>query len=819
MIKTYRFFTFLFFQISLVLLGLFSREVYAADYYFSSSTGSDDFSIQEAQSYNTPWASIQKLNEMSALLKAGDRILFKRGDVFHGTIRLTRGGSLDNPIYFDAYGEGERPVITSLVEIVDWVSIGDGLYQAQLTAINSENLNVVLLEGEIKEKGRYPNAEAPNSGFLSIKSLNNDFSISGAELPFNAKGGEIVIRKNQWVVDTYPVKESNAGRVDFWNQGNSPYKPLVGFGYFIQNHPLVLDKFGEWSYSKTDKVLTVYFGDENPSNCKVEIATANYLMINDFHVPHLSFSNLHFRGANKNLLNIEQSRGVSIDQCLLQYAGENAIYSYGTPDFIVSNNTIQYSLNGGIFFWHTTPNASITDNVIEHTMPFQGMSKNSDLNGIGIYIAANADGSQIIRNKVLYTGYNGIHFGGDSTVVKNNLVDTYCLWKQDGGGIYMNSDGLRNRNNKGRQIIGNIVLNGVGSSDGTSEDFALAEGIYLDDNTSGVLLKGNTIAHINGKGIYLHNANAIQIEENLVYDTDVQLKLSHDQLGTPIRNVRIEGNYFSSIRDKEFVYSFTSIKDDIGEVGIVKNNYFLDPYNQHLIVETKKAFNAPANIKDLQSWQKTYNYDLSSTMEQMNVAKYDIAYEKVLKNSDVSSHKDIVAGIYNADSEWGATGEKEGALAVVPNNEKAALVYIQLGKLSIGEQVLLEMNVKSLPNNKAVEVFLEKSFDYNQVEAISYFNTAEDMGRIKVLLSPLVASESESLVLRVPTAIKKLWIDKIKVSKVRATNKKDQVFFRYNYSEHTVEFPLDGTYKSSTGELVKDQVVLAPYKSILLVKQ
>ncbi|REG81419.1 right-handed parallel beta-helix repeat-containing protein [Algoriphagus antarcticus] len=806
------------FLICLGILLLSSHSILATDYYFSASSGSDKYTLDESQSSLTPWRSIQKLNEISASLKAGDRVLFKRGDIFHGTIILSRGGTSGNPIFFDAYGTGEKPIITSLIKIETWDHIGDGVYRSKISDIASNKLKILLIDDELKEVGRFPNFDDGNAGYLTIKSLNNDLSINGKDIPFDANGGEIVIRKNQWIIDTYPIKQSKDGTVDYWNVGKSNYRPVEGFGYFIQNHVKTLDQFGEWSYSKDEKNLSIYFGDRRPSEASIEIATNDYLLVSNLLVHNLSFKNLHFKGANKNLINIEKSSNIVIDKCLLEYAGENAVYSFNTPDFTLTNNEIRYALSGAIFFWHGTPRSVILNNLIESSMPFQGMAKNSDLTGIGIYIAGDAEDSQIINNRIIDTGYSGIHFGGNNSVVKNNLVKNFCLWKQDGGGIYMNSEGLVNINNVGREIVGNIVLNGMGASNGTNEDYNIAEGIYLDDDTRGVKIEQNTVAHINGKGIYLHNANSVDIVGNLFFDCEVQLQLSHDILGNPIRDVIITNNQFSSTRDREIIFSVSSIKTDIDKIGFSSNNYFLNPYNREFIFVTKEPGYSYGKMRSFEDWSGTFGFEESSIEQQFSLSRYKILSEEIIKKIDFKADVKAISGTYNASSSWVGTSYNNGLLKVTPNSSKEALIYIQIGQIASEEIILVEMDVQSESENQTIEIFLEKTFNINQDLAISYFNSSPKGESVSIFLKSLVETNQESVVFRIPSNLQPLLIDNIKIAKITREENINQFFFRFNYSEEIASFPLIGIYKNANGQVFKDSISINPFRSVLLVK-
>lgn len=76
-------------------------------YYFSSTEGDD---TNSGLSPEEPFQNLAKAEELN--LKAGDQLLFKRGDIWYGTVTLDlNGGSKENPIVISAYGdeEEERP--------------------------------------------------------------------------------------------------------------------------------------------------------------------------------------------------------------------------------------------------------------------------------------------------------------------------------------------------------------------------------------------------------------------------------------------------------------------------------------------------------------------------------------------------------------------------------------------------------------------------------------------------------------------------------------------------------------------------------------
>src|SRR5690554_5713730 len=223
-----------------------SHYSFAARYYFSTSSGDDSRTAAQAQNSSTPWKSINKLNSIFSSLKPGDEILFKRGDVFYGTIHITKSGAQGNPIVFGAYGDGPKPIITSLVNLTNWTHIGNGIYETPHQSFGN-TVNIVLINNEPHEIGRHPNSDAPNKGYLTFKSTNGYNNITSDGLSGNWGGGEVVIRNSHWTIDSYKI-QSHVGNIISFIQSAVSYNFKEGFGYFVKNHPNTLDKYGEWYY-------------------------------------------------------------------------------------------------------------------------------------------------------------------------------------------------------------------------------------------------------------------------------------------------------------------------------------------------------------------------------------------------------------------------------------------------------------------------------------------------------------------------------------------------------------------------------------------
>tara|TARA_R110002126_G_scaffold72364_1_gene180905 strand:+ start:74396 stop:76684 length:2289 start_codon:yes stop_codon:yes gene_type:complete len=76
------------------------------DYHFSNSGNDTNSGTQ-----TNPLKTISKLNSLN--LSAGDRVLFKKGDIFVGQIIINHSGAENSPIIYDSYGTGSKPILTA----------------------------------------------------------------------------------------------------------------------------------------------------------------------------------------------------------------------------------------------------------------------------------------------------------------------------------------------------------------------------------------------------------------------------------------------------------------------------------------------------------------------------------------------------------------------------------------------------------------------------------------------------------------------------------------------------------------------------------
>ena len=808
------------FCFSLLLLSI---KATATDYYFSTEIGNDSRSKSEAQNPETPWKSINKLNAIFSSLEPGDAIYFKRGDIFYGTIKISKGGSPGNPIKIDAYGSGEKPIITSFEKVTGWKSIGNGKFESTNSFPNFTT-NIVIIDDKIQEKGRYPNRDAKNGGYLSVSSSSGNTTINSNELSGapNFTNGEIVIRKNQWILDRHTIKSNSGNTIHY--SGSGAYEPTNGYGFFIQNHLSTLDQFGEWYYNSHRK-LNVYFGGYNPNNYEVYVSTLENLLVKSYNVDHISIQSIHFKGANNDAIYVGEGSDVVINNSEVEFSGENGITSLNIDGLKITNTKVKHSLNTGLNLRYGNENTVIQNNHIENTFPFPGGGQNQDNNGNGIFVSGK---NVLVENNVInQIGFNGIHFVGNNITVKNNLIQKFCQLKNDCGGIYtFGGSSITTFTN--RVIEGNIIVDGKATNNGTPHHDSptyspQGSGIFLDDNVNGVIVTKNTIANTDYSGIKASNTFNIAIKENTFYNSTIQALIGNSQRGADTRNVDITDNIFFSKLADQYSYRINSYKDDINSFGTFNNNYFARPLgdNHSIYLTYYKDDKKQIKIQNIQEWKETFKKDISSSILALNeIIQFNFVkflgswlYDNIFFDSNISDFN-----CNECTQSWDSNGISGGSIKVKSPGYSSALVRI--GSVSEDKNYVVKFKAKS---NKKGNLRVVLRYAGSPWEIISPSTAVEldtEVKEYSVLIKPYANVSSPVVMFISDVGGWEYWIDDLEINEadVEVTNPDDIFLFEYNASNSTKTIGLNGTFKDLQNNSHSGQIQIEPYSSVLLVK-
>jgi ribosomal protein L14 len=310
---------------------------------------------------------------------------------------------------------------------------------------------------------------------------------------------------------------------------------------------------------------------------------------------YISFDNIALQGANARSFSIINSNNITINACDIFYSGQDAVNANsGCSNIAVTNSNISYSNFNGIVASGSSA-WTITGNTISNTAAVAGMGGTGEGQYFGIINVKN--GSVVALNKITNTGYIPICFQGTNNTIQNNLVDTFCTVKDDGGGIYCGGQSY-----SGTKVINNIVLNGIGAATGTPDKDSRVHGIYVDDGGSNVEIAANTVAFSGGAGIYNHNSHELNIHDNIAFDNKTTgIKYYND--GNTIANITVTGNIFFAKTSSQFVLNSSGGSANPSKYfASADNNYYCRPLNENSSFQTLVPSAATYNLSGWKSF-------------------------------------------------------------------------------------------------------------------------------------------------------------------------------------------------------------------------
>jgi len=588
--------------ILLIIIVLFSMMSFAATYYVSNTTvGASD--SNNGLSPAAPWKTLSKVN--SANFAPGDFVLFKRGDIFFGTLTVKNSGISGNPITYFNYGAGNLPVISGFETLAGWVNTTGKIWEANTTAIPS-TLKMLTIDGVNTTKGRYP-----NSGYLTYESSTigsiTDNQLAAANGYWT--GAEAVIRVSAYRTQVSSITDHTGTTLTINSLASAP---SYANGYFIQNTTKALDIDKEWCIT-TGKISMYSLVNPSVYEVKAAILTNCIAMSNQNYV---TIDGLNIQGANTNCISVVNGSNIIIQNCELSMSGLTAVNTQGTTAILINNNNIHDTQGISIYAPSSTTYATISNNSISNVALLEGMTTLYMYNAI----FAQGNNSLIEYNTINNLASGGIFFKGNNSIVRYNTIDNYGLILTDCGGIYTDQAA-----STGRVIQNNIVVNGQYDSAGITDWGPQTVGIYLDEQSANVSVSGNTIANINGHGIVIHSSNNNTIQNNTVYNCLLQqITLSHNTVMSPTNLMSgnaILNNVFVAKESNQLAMYFASNYNDLS-FGSASGNVYARPIDDNQVFKID-TYNTTAQNYNLAGWKTLSKYDANSTKSPQAITNAD----------------------------------------------------------------------------------------------------------------------------------------------------------------------------------------------------
>ena len=822
----------------MILCGLLmvNFSVRAATYYFSSSTGSDNYTVLQAHNQATPWQSINKLNTIMSTLLPGDVVSFKRGDTFSGTITVGVSGNSGHPITFSTYGTGtSKAILDNRLALTGWTSLGGNVWEASNVALQSQP-TALFVDNNPMPLGRYPNIDAPNHGYLTVsshpsgsKTVFTDNTLTGST---NWTGAEAVIRSDHYILNRVTVSGQSGQTITLGSSTQCEIKDK--YGYFFQNSPATLDKDGEWCYIASTKKIRI-FSITDPNTRVIKVSNSdNYFNI--VAKSYLVLDGFGMYGAKKSAISLTTVSYCTIKNCNFIASGTNAL-NIGT--FGVTDNDSISIINNS--FTNTQSNSinaygkrfTLFGNTFTNTGTVPGMAESGQYS-MGIYVLA--DGLDIERNVFDSIGNSAIDFLWSANVtVKENSINHFCLVLDDGGGIYCwrSTDATEPVN---RKITNNIVLNGTGAKEGTNSSYGFVEGIYIDDRSANVHVSNNTVAFCSNSGILIHNSPKCSVKNNTVYCCKQDLYISHDNNAPtfPVTNSDIQNNLFASNEldaSKSQLFWYSTIDEtSLASLGILDNNIYCQPFLTSDFIEYK---NDPSpTIKslciNLDEWKTFSGYDAHSTASSVIFPMTT----KLLSTNGISNSK-FETNLNGWDT-WNPTSNSSTFKLVSNQLDGSCLSFAvtssgvntpsrlstTLPPITAGKTYLLKMSTRSTTTGTISLYMIEDMMPYRNGSEEYDVNVCSFRADKEILITATTTLASPSLFIMSGPGNGTLYIDNVEFYEVTPTNPDDYLHFEYNTTAVAHNFTADKNYNTPAGITYAKgtNISIPPFGSVVLLK-
>lgn len=577
-------------------------QVSATDYYVSED-GNDK---ARGTTPETSFKTLDRLNKIK--LKPGDKIYFKAGDSFTGTLHVNQSGKEGKPIVITSYGKGAKPVISGSIKINDFTKVEENIYAANC----NKNIKHLYHNDEIKILARYP-----NKGFLKVDDATAGHLID-RDLPFSENelvGANAYVNIRVWIIKNSPVKSNTNNKIEFKNPvvfhstSGDEIISAQGFNYFLDNKKEFLDTLDEWYYSPEEKKLYVY-SDKDLTKETFEGTLKKNGVILEKGVSNITIENLSISGFTQDgITGLGDNQNVSIKNNTIFKIGQSGIFfeKYGAELTIQNNNL--HDITGNGIRTMNAKNSLIEGNRVERVGTVAGYGIDGLNGATGICVVSHevisTDSTKLTHNNIIRNnyvseiGYNGIRFEGYNTLVEGNVVKNCLLTMFDGGLIYTWSN--KSKYTFNCTIKDNLVINNVKEKEG---EHKIRLGIYLDYAVLNMVVEDNMV--INAGGGIMTNGGSMNslVQNNLVYGCESGIKIiqkdhtidyPHSARGNTIVCLKNLGTTLS-------LENHRGIKTSVGEFD---NNTYVSPnekfHIKKIIVDKEKK---SVDWYTLKGWQQ-----------------------------------------------------------------------------------------------------------------------------------------------------------------------------------------------------------------------
>ena len=553
----------------------------ARRFHVDSQTGDD---THDGRSADRPWRSLTRL--AAAALAPGDRVELACGSRWAETLRLGASGTAAQPIVVAAQaGCSQPPTIDGSIELPAdaWQRTATGSHRLALPQAPLQ----LFSAADVWLPAHHPNRSASGPTFLVLPADGNVTSVNGFDvstrmstgadltLPAGATlavGTRVRVRTAAYVIDDLPVAGVDGRTLNLGGPTNFPLK--AGWGYLLTGQAWMVDAPGEWFHDASTGQLTVRaLGEASPPRLPAR-ATVLATGIDLQDRQHVVVEGLDVVKVGTGAL-LRGSRNVQLRNLRLADVADRGIDAAASQAVVIESNRIERTGLDAVFAGGMAAPAANGLVVRHNLIRSSGVLLDGDTvlslprRSYAAVLAGQA--ATVAGNLIIDSGYIGIRVFERSTV-QDNVVIGSCSVLDDCGGIYTLGAG------NGGVISGNLVLRSRGNPAGKprAAQAPQAQGLYIDDDASGVRVEGNTVIDAD-HGLHLHDATGNIVSGNRLYGNRVaQLWLQETRAGT-LRANTVADNQFAPVHTLSRSVLAETVLPSARAFGSFDGNRYFEP--------------------------------------------------------------------------------------------------------------------------------------------------------------------------------------------------------------------------------------------------
>ena len=579
----------------IILLAFVSCAFSAETYYVDFEAGDDQHvGTKPDQAFKRAPGDPKATGKTLAVqLQAGDRVLFKGGVAYKGTLVISANGTKDQPIVYDGnskgdYGEG-MAILDGAEQVLNWTQCQSAdecggnehfsrIWKAKLpkgikaweAGLLQDNRNLGLSQYPTPSDFDYNDAHREfvqtTGDQLKITSATHPIlkDLGGADLV----GAYIQAFRSTNRVDARKITkwDDKTGTVHFAKLGTEPYKNKGAIAITNSLHSKVLDHPGEYVVTEDDEEPSVYLiplDGKDPNKSKITVAiedTALLIKAKSQFIHVVGFNIKHYRQAMTNYVKGHWNNDA--DRSYGFYVAHNQIErirqrTYGTACYFIQlqdavfehNELINCFKQRGIGL-HTVWNCSLRHNRLDRV-------------GRTPLIYYMGTDSEIVGNQI--SNCTGVHSNGMSIYIdcKRMLVAENVVWNSNVSLTCNDTVGLTVRDN----VFHTVGAQPIAFWQNVNGDVLIENNILIGSNKK----SGFTIGGLGDKTGKTFKHLKVVIKNNIMDGPLIQV-----MTGKPwTKGVEVDGNIYLVERDDYTLGKNERIESDLSKLvsGVDSNEY------------------------------------------------------------------------------------------------------------------------------------------------------------------------------------------------------------------------------------------------------